>query len=384
MKKLIVFFAIMTQIANAQKKDKYREDKTLEDITFNEEWNQYFEVRMKNKTKVMVASEAAPLLLEIKDLDLNSIVKEAFLKYKELKDNTLENDAVKVIFTENMNSEITWPNPNKKTLEIQPTTSQNKKFGLLKNNETVILKSTKDTLEIKLLYAQLPYKYAEKVNQKKLKKCALDLKISFVLNDINELDTLDISKIKADIERQIDILIRLRGTEKILNNPGLPITSASTFGTKAMRQIVASKQQDELSINGNFGLALIRDKVVPELHLNLMIRKNPKMALGIGVNQLYFWQKASEDKSYKLVSNTFLSTIFNFYKTKNANTKPLFITGLELGYLTNRTSPYFYKNTFRFGVVQPISKKVSLLPEFYFNFSEKKSVFPSLKLRVGI
>jgi hypothetical protein len=392
MKKVILILILLLSFnAFAQKKISNKEldkriDKSLEDVTFNKDWNQVMEIRMKNKTKVVVACQAAPLLLEIKDLDLVTITKDALAKYKELKDPKTEYDAVKVIYTENMNTEITWPNPNKKTIEIKPITSENKKYGLMLNDEIVQLKSQKDTVELRFLYAQLPYKYLEKVNAKKLEKGELVLKISYILNNIIDIDSLDLEKIKSDIERHIESVTRFGSKDQLLKHPELSMASASTFGTNAMHLITEHKQNNnELSINGNFGISIIRDKVAPELNLNFMIRNNPRYGYGIGVNQLYFWQKASEDRNYKLQPQNFVNIFFNIYSTQKTETrtKSYFKYGVELGYLTTKNSTYFQKNTIKFGIMIPISKKISLQPQLYFNGFFKNPT-PSLKLQIGL
>jgi hypothetical protein len=392
MKKLIIILILLLSFnAFAQKKIYNKEldkriDKTLNDVTFNKDYNQHIEVRMKNKTKVVVACQAAPLLLEIKDLDLVKVSKDALAKYKELKDSKTEHDAVKVIYTENMNTEITWPNPNKKTLEIKPSINQNKKYGLMLNDEIVQIKSQKDTLELRFLYAQLPYKYLEKVNTRKLEKGELMLKISYILNDINDLDSLDLEKIKSDIERHIESVTRFGSKDQLLKHPELSIASASNLETNAMHLISEHKQNNhELSIDGTLGISLIRDKVAPELNLNFMIRQNPKYGYGMGVNQLYFWQEATEAKNYKLRPQNFIHIFFNFFSTQKTETrtKSYFKYGVELGYLTNKNSIYFQKNTLKLGITMPISKKISLQPQIYFNGFFKNSS-PALKLQIGL
>jgi hypothetical protein len=393
MKKLIIILILLlSNNAFAQKKIYNKEqdkriDKTLNDVTFNKDYNQYIEVRMKNKTKVVVACQAAPLLLEIKDLDLVKVSKDALAKYKELKDSKTELDAVKVIYTENMNTEITWPNPNKKTLEIKPSINQNKKYGLMLNDEILQIKSQKDTLELRFLYAQLPYKYLEKVNTKKLEKGELMLKISYILNDINDLDSLDLDKIKSDIDRHIESVTRFGSKDQLLKHPELSIASASNLETNAMHLISEHKQNNhELSIDGTLGISLIRDKVAPELNLNFMIRNNSKFGYGIGINQLYFWQKASEDRNYFLQPQNFVSVFFNIYSIQKTETRTLsyFKYRIELGYLIAQRSTYFLNNTFKLGMSMPLSKKISLQPQLFFNGFFIHNPTPSLKLQIGI
>ncbi len=141
---------------------------------------------------------------------------------------------------------------------------------------------------------------------------------------------------------------------------------------------------DFIDLTGGIGFGLFRDKLAPEISLNVRIRIRDKHGIeshrfGVQPSFHYLFDR-NPDKSYNMNINTFVTAFYkrNFSKS-TLNDR---WAGIGVGYLVKESGGYFGKNTFKVGLfLNARQSSFDIIPEIIItdNF---KTVFPSV--RVGL
>ncbi|MES2732881.1 MAG: hypothetical protein V4714_14095 [Bacteroidota bacterium] len=134
---------------------------------------------------------------------------------------------------------------------------------------------------------------------------------------------------------------------------------------------------DMISLFGNTGVGLVRDKIVPEFGLSLAFVRHEKSFIGLNATMHYFFDRQPDGK-YNMAINTFL-TLELAHRTGN------FWQKVGVGYLVGSQGNYFGKNTVKLSLnlySKPRQFNLHLIPELIItdNF---KTAFPGIRVGVG-
>ena len=134
---------------------------------------------------------------------------------------------------------------------------------------------------------------------------------------------------------------------------------------------------DNIGLGATAGVGLFRDKLYPQLTLNLSLtfkdhfgRQNIRTSLVY--DNLIFAEKITE--GYQTNVNSFLS--LSFEKNFNTKSKGAMWEGIGAGFLVRKNGDYFSGNTAKFFIIHEMeNRRISILPEFYLTDDFKKFAF---------
>ncbi len=134
---------------------------------------------------------------------------------------------------------------------------------------------------------------------------------------------------------------------------------------------------DNISLGVTAGVGLFRDKLYPQLSLNLALTfrdhfGKQNIRTGLVYDNLIFAEKIAE--GYQTNVNSFLS--LSFEKNFNTKSKGAQWSGIGAGFLVRKNGDYFTGNTAKIFIIHEMeNRRVSILPEFYLTDDFKKFAF---------
>lgn len=354
-------------------------------ISHGEQWNQAIEIQLKNNAKVYVVSNVTPLFLDAGKYNLDSIIKAVLLKYKEIEEETDELTAKTVMYHYGLNDK-NWKynlGNTKEGFTVKTHQADEKRYGIMEGKEYVKLKTLKDTLIINLVFGELPEMYREKVKIKNTPRIGYQMSFGFIVNNFSDLESIDYKEIRLEIAKNVYEIRAKVGLDNMLKKPLMPInTTATTYN--AQRAFNWNYQVNSLlTLSNHMSGGWIRDKFVSEFGADLLIVSKGKTGYGFSINE-FFHFNTLPDNTFKVYTSTFASFQLSFFN-QNPRKKMVGserinqIGNLSVGYLVNK-SDYFAKNTWRISIIYPITKHLSVEPEFY--FSPSKVAYPSIRFKV--
>lgn len=353
---------------------------------YDQKWNQAIEVQLKNNAKVYVVSNVTPLILDAAKYNLDSMVKIALSKYKEIEEETDELASKSVTYHYGLNDK-NWKyslrNP-KEGFTVKTHQANEKRYGIIGGTEFVKLKTLKDTLIINLIFGELPEEYKGKVNIKNTPRIGFQLSYGFIVNNFSDLENIDYKQLASEIEKNINRIKAKVGINAMMKKPTMPINTLTIAGTSNAQLYWNYQATQIFTLTAHTSGGWIRDKFVPEVGIDALIVTKGRIGFGLGANQFFHFNNLS-DNTFKLNTSTFVNAQISFFSSdprkkyyglaKFAN-----IGNISLGYLVNK-STYFSKHTWRLSTTLPIIKHLSVEPEFYFSPSTKQ-LYPGVRFKI--
>ncbi|MDZ7933409.1 MAG: hypothetical protein U5M51_00185 [Emticicia sp.] len=378
MKKLFLFLMLSASIGQSLFAQQ-------QSINYGEEWNQAIEIKLKNNAKVYVVSNVTPLLLDAGKYNLDSIMKVVLLKYKEIEEETDELTSKTVTYHYGLNDKNGKYNlgNTKEGFTVKTHQANEKRYGIVDGTEFVKLKTLKDTLIINLIFGELPEAYKEKVKIKNTPRIGYQMSYGFIVNNISDLENIDYKEVRLEIAKNIYEIRAKVGLENMLKKPMMPINTTATMGTANKSFDWTYQVSNIVAFTNHFSGGWIRDKFAPEFGADVLFLTKGKFGFGLTVNQFYHFNNLP-DNSFKVSESTFVGFQGSFFdrnlrKKFNGNEKFTQTGNFSFGYLVNK-SDYFPKNTWRTSVAFPVTKHLSVEPEFY--FSPGNAPYPSIRFKV--
>ena len=354
-------------------------------INFDNQWNQVFEIELKNGQLAYVASTITPLLLESEKYNLDSLVKVALKKYKELGNTDDETSSKSITYHYMVNERGKnymkghWWNYNEAKIPnegftIRTHKSDEKKYGILNGKEAIELKTTKDTLVINLTFGEVPDEYKDKVRFNKYINGfgGYQLSFGFVVNSLSNLETVNFEYIRKEINRRIENTKKEISIEKLMAEPDKPINTFKIASTTNTHLYITHSPPkiDFLTFNLRASGGYVRDKFIPEIGMNLTFISKKRVGYGIGVSQFYNFNNLP-DNSFEVNTSNFINFNMDLFlsdgrKKKYGFSEFVYWGGGSIGYLVGK-STLFPKDTWRLAINFPILKHLSVEPEAYFN-----------------
>lgn len=355
-------------------------------INHDQQWNQAIEIQLKNNAKAYVVSNVTPLLLESAKYNLDSLVKVALSKYKEIEEETDELASKSVTYHYGLNDK-NWKyslrNP-KEGLTVKIHQANEKRYGIIGGSEFVKLKTMKDTLVVNLIFGELPDEYKGKATIKNTPRIGYQLSYGFIVNNLSDLESIDYKKVTGEIEKNINKIKAKVGINAMMKKPMMPINTL-TIAEVTNTHLYWNYQAAEIfTLTAHTSGGWIRDKFVPEVGIDALIITKGYKGFGLGLNQFFHFNNLS-DNTFKLSTSTFVNAQISFFgydprKKYYSFAKFNNFGNISLGYLVNK-STYFSKHTWRLSTTLPIMKHLSVEPEFYFSLNTKQ-LYPGVRFKI--
>ncbi len=355
-------------------------------INHEQQWNQAIEIQLKNNAKAYVVSNVTPLLLESAKYNLDSLVKVALSKYKEIEEETDELASKSVTYHYGLNDK-NWKyslrNP-KEGLTVKIHQANEKRYGIIGGNEFVKLKTMKDTLVINLIFGELPEEYKGKTNIKNTPRIGYQLSYGFIVNNLSDVEIIDYKQVTKEIEKNINKIKAKIGIDALLKKPTMPINTL-TIAEVTNTHLYWNYQAAEIfTLTAHTSGGWIRDKFIPEVGIDALIITKGFKGFGLGLNQFFHFNNLS-DNTFKLSTSTFANAQISFFSSDPRKKFYGFakfnnVGNVSLGYLVNK-STYFPKHTLRLSTTLPIVKHLSVEPEFYFSPSTRQ-LYPGVRFKI--
>jgi hypothetical protein len=396
MKKLLLIVTLMISVNGILFAQRYNQGGTR--LNLDNQWNQVFEIELKNAQLAYVASTVTPLMLESEKYNIDSLVKVVMGKYKEIGKDDDETSSKSITYHYLINErgknsiKNHWRvfDSHKNPIEgftVRIHKSDEKKYGVLNGKEVVELKTTKDTLVINLVFGELPEAYRDKVKFGAYINGSggYQLSFGFIVNNLSNLETIDYQKITREIKMKMEQIRNEIGIVRLMKEPDKPIDTLYIAGTtNSHLYINAPAKIDFLTINARLSGGLVRDKFIPEIGLNLTFISRKRIGVGIGVNQFYNFNNLP-DNTFEVNTSNFINAHFEAYQSDARKKRYGFSQFVHLGggsiaYLVGKSS-LFPENTWRTSVTFPILKHVSVEPEAYFN-GFFKQFYPGIRVKI--
>ncbi|MCU0324083.1 MAG: hypothetical protein MUF45_02370 [Spirosomaceae bacterium] len=352
-------------------------------------WNQSIEMYYPENTKVSVVATITPVLLKADQINIDSLVRIALKKYKEVEEETDEVNAKTVVYSLGLNDKnwIYTQNNTKDGIEVSIHKPTKKMYGFLENGEVVSLKNQKDTLMINLIYGDVtmdvfPNHLRDRISKEKI-EYGNQLSFGFVVNDLKQLESLDYGLIRQDIKNAIQKIKDKVQMPALAKDLTMPISIIKKEGSMNMNWYY--QRADVISITGAIGAGWVRAKPVPSIDLNLNLDLG-KIGVGVGAMMMYDFKNLTNN-TLKVSTGTFLNAHLRFNKFESKFPTSRFSeisnqSSISLGYLVKDKTDLFNKSTWRTAISIPLFRHLLLEPEIYFN-GAFKNLYPALRLKVN-
>lgn len=355
-------------------------------INHDQQWNQAIEIQLKNNAKAYVVTNVTPLLLEAAKYNLDSLVKVALSKYKEIEEETDELASKSVTYHYGLNDK-NWKyslrNP-KEGLTVKIHQANEKRYGIIGGNEFVKLKTMKDTLVINLIFGELPDEYKGKATIKNTPRIGYQLSYGFIVNNLSDAENIDYKQVTEEIEKNINKIKAKVGIDAMMKKPTMPINTLSIAATSNAQLYWNYQATQIFTLTAHTSGGWIRDKFVPEVGIDALIVTKGRIGFGLGANQFFHFNNLS-DNAFKLSTSTFVNAQISFFSSDPRKKYYGFakfnnVGNISLGYLVNKSN-YFSKHTWRLSTTLPIMKHLSVEPEFYFSPTTKQ-LYPGVRFKI--
>jgi hypothetical protein len=208
-------------------------------------------------------------------------------------------------------------------------------------------------------------------------------KIFFLIDSVavmQRLEKEDINALIPSFSQEIDSYLEKRRKKSLVTYDGEYLAVYENEAGGSRKLIMKESHHhtlDMISIFGNTGVGLVRDRIVPEFGLSVAFVRHEKSFIGLNATMHYFFDRQPDGK-YNMAINTFLTL-------EVAHHTGSFWQKVGVGYLVGSQGNYFGKNTVKFSLnlfSKPRQYNLHLIPELIItdNF---KTAFPGIRLGVG-
>lgn len=335
-------------------------------------WNR-IEVDFPNKNQLFVSMYDLTDLTRYRNLD--SLLSLCLSDFQRLKESLGSSTASRKLVFELKNG--------KRTMQLVEHPAKFSQYQVTDNKEVLQVKTLRDTLVIQQWTAEVS-------SSKKVEEAGHWARYFFILNNLQDIETIAKAKLNPSIE---DAIARLQ------KGPGY--TKANLFskryssflrlsGTEhnGIRDIQV-RTRPMLALMGDWGVGVARGTIYTSATLTAMFIthathspdgiKEPNSSVGIFANwqpQFFFGRNA--DGQLQTYRNDFVNVGFALSNKRFELTR----STISVGYLVRSRGEYYEKNTFRIGLGYSLTKNIMLEPELYFH-DFLKDTSPGLRLRVG-
>jgi hypothetical protein len=204
-----------------------------------------------------------------------------------------------------------------------------------------------------------------------------DFTIKYFLTDLSDLGKIS----KGEINSQLLAAEKLipEGRKKI--NGWLILNENEDFESHFLDES-APLTLDMLSLNIGVGAGIVKNQWVNDISLKVgfgfMNKGLQRNAYYAEFKMVYDFLNASSDKLFSI--NSFVTAGWEHNYSRNIDKEKWF--GVSLGYLVDRNTDFFEKNTWKFAVHKRINQTISVSPELYFN-DFFKNVYPGIQIGIS-
>ena len=368
MKKIIFAMMLVTGISRqviAQEKISSKTDKTFE--VQSSLFSNRYSIDLGSGNRLQIELTEKNDINKLKNLD--SILTVFFKDIVPFKDSFTDELAAKRI-------DYVMDEAGRKKIRIQIFKSPAASF-VIRQGEVAALKTEQDTVNIIGIVAA-PTKYG-------LHKALSNVRyyrLSFYMNDFNELKNTDLKTVSKKIEilKSNKRWIKDKEGEWHMKNGDNSISTTTPYGT-------TYQNGDYIQSNLSTSIQNYKNNFVPSISLGFDLVFNNginKKYFGLALENHFFFAKDINGK-VKTFQNNFLTLSYKQTYFNEKNTAIFhFSPDLSLSYLVKRRGEFYDKNTFRLGLgkINMYKETVSLEPSLYFN-NLFKNITPGLRLSVG-
>lgn len=200
--------------------------------------------------------------------------------------------------------------------------------------------------------------------------------IKYYLKELQDLKTISGVPVNEQITDAEKLLPE--GRKKI--NGWLTLNDEGNFDSHFLDE-ASPFTLDMLILNAGVGAGMIKNQWVTDINFKVGLafaKKGLRRNMYFAEFKMYYdFSNASSDNLFSI--NSFVSAGWEHNFSKNNDKEKWF--GMSLGYLVDRNTDFFEKNTWRFALHKKINQTISVSPELYFNgFFE--NIYPGIQ--VGI
>jgi len=193
------------------------------------------------------------------------------------------------------------------------------------------------------------------------------------LEDLKKISTDDFNEKILAADKQLPA-----GRKKI--NGWLTLNSEGNFDGHFLDE-ASPLTSDMLILNAGVGAGIIKNQWVNDINFKVGLACGKK---GLQRNlyfaefkMVYDFSNASSDNLFSI--NSFVTVGWEHNFSKEIEKEKWF--GLSLGYLVDRNTNFFEKNTWKFAIHKKINQSISVSPELYFN-GFFKNVYPGVQIGI--
>ena len=335
-------------------------------------WNR-IEVDFPNKNQLFVSMYDLTDLTRYRNLD--SLLNLCLSDFQHLKESLGNSTASRKLVFELKNG--------KRTMQLVEHPAKFNQYQVADNKEVLQIKTLRDTLVVQQWTA-------EASTSKKVEEAGHWARYFFILNNLEDIETIAQAKLNPKIEDAITRLQKGSGYTKanLFSKRYSSFLRLSGTEHNGIRDIQV-RTRPMLALMGHIGVGMAKGNLYTFASLTGMFIthathspdgiKEPSSSVGIFANwqpQFFFGRNA--DGQLQTYRNDFVNVGFAL-SNKNFS---LIRSSLSIGYLIKSQGEYYKKNTFRVGFGYSLTKNIIIEPELYFH-DFFKDTSPGLRLRVG-
>jgi hypothetical protein len=149
-----------------------------------------------------------------------------------------------------------------------------------------------------------------------------------------------------------------------------------------------NKNHDRVSLLGNIGAGLVRNKLSPFAEVGLEYRnyfvngKDDYSTTALYISPYFLFNQGTDGK-YRTYTNWFVNAELGSFFSKNNDLMGLYLKRMTLGggYLLNPDKIHFQKTTFKLFMNYQLPKGITISPEVIFT-NNLKNIFPGITVKV--
>lgn len=201
--------------------------------------------------------------------------------------------------------------------------------------------------------------------------------IRYYLNDLKDLNTLS----SGDFTKQIREAEKLIPSGRKKLNGWMQLNDAGEFETHFLDE-TPPFTLDMLYLSAGVGAGIIKNQWVNDINFKIgfgFASKGIERNLYFAEFKMYYdFPGANAQNSFSI--NSFVSIGLEHNFSKNMDKAKWF--GMSVGYLLDRNSDFFEKNTWKLAMHKRINQTISVNPELYFN-GFFKNIYPGVQLGIA-
>lgn len=333
-----------------------------------------------NNVKVLVQTNPTVLLLEINKYNLDSLVKLATARLREITDEVEPENAITVTYTFPVSKEFV-----PQSIDYRVYTDVKTRFSFLDNGEIVQVKTRQDTLKINITYDGIPNNLLPPNGKNRAADISPDLDFYFIVNSLADLENFDFEALNNDLLSASRMAEDKISKKALVKNPKMPVYFYKEEGKKGIRWNNPVMENTIFSLGA--GVGWVRDNMLTSINSSFVWDKG-KYGFGFGFEDFYHFTQDSDSK-FGVETSSFLTGIIRFNKleskVKRGETyynKYVNKASVLVGFLVENDANYFNKNTWKICFSQPIVNHLYIDVEVYSDIAFR-SIYPAVKLRIN-